>query len=142
MNTMQIMLVQDSFSKVLPMSETVAQQFYEDLFETAPEVKPYFANADMTAQGRKLMTMLSTVVNGLRDLDMILPAAEDLAVRHVEYGVQPDDYQKVGASLIRTLENGLGDALTPDVRDAWSTAYAALSGAMIDAAYNSREAAQ
>jgi len=135
MDDKTISLVQDSFAKVVPIKDAAAEIFYADLFETAPEVKPYFANTDMSEQGSKLMGTLAVVVNGLRDLDKILPVAADLAVRHVDYGVKAEDYGKVGASLIRTLEKGLGDAFTDDVREAWLGAYGALSGAMIDAAY-------
>ncbi|MEL6587197.1 MAG: globin family protein [Pseudomonadota bacterium] len=135
MNEQQITLVQDSFAKVVPIKDTAAELFYADLFETAPEVKPYFANSDMSQQGSKLMATLGVVVNGLRDLDKIVPVAKDLAVRHIDYGVKAEDYDKVGASLLRTLEKGLGDAFTPDVEEAWTTAYGTLSTVMKDAAY-------
>jgi len=135
MNDTQIQLVQESFAKVVPIKETAADLFYADLFETAPEVKPYFANADMKEQGAKLMSTLAVVVNGLRDLDKIVPVAEKLAIGHVAYGVQAEDYDKVGASLLRTLEKGLGDAFTADVKAAWTSAYATLASVMISAAY-------
>ena len=135
MNDNQITLIQDSFAKVVPIKETAAELFYEDLFETAPEVKPYFAKTDMKEQGAKLMAMLGVVVNGLRDLDTIVPAAQELAVRHVDYGVKAEDYDKVGASLLRTLEKGLGEAFTDDVKEAWTAAYGTLSTVMKDAAY-------
>lgn len=142
MESSQIKLVQDSFEKVVPIADTAAEIFYQDLFDTAPDVQPYFAQSDMADQGRKLMTTLGVVIRGLDRLDTVLPAATDLAQRHVGYGVKADDYAKVGASLLRTLEKGLGDAFTPDVKDAWSIAYGTLSGAMIDAAYGAEEAAE
>lgn len=135
MNDAQITLIQDSFAKVVPIKDTAAEIFYADLFETAPEVKPYFANADMSEQGSKLMATLGVVVNGLRDLDKVVPVAQQLAVKHVDYGVKAKDYDSVGASLLRTLEKGLGDAFTPDVKDAWTVAYGTLSTVMKDAAY-------
>ena len=141
MDRTQIELVQDSFSKVLPIAETAASLFYDDLFETAPEVKPHFTNSEMDEQGRKLMTTLGVVVRGLGNLDMVLPAARQLAVKHLDYGVEAEDYDKVGASLIRTLEKGLGEAFTPEVREAWLAAYAALSDVMIDAAYGQKASA-
>ena len=39
----------------------------------------------------------------------------------------------VGAALLWTLEQGLGLDFTPDVREAWVTAYGFLSSAMIAA---------
>ena len=135
MNDAQIQLVQDSFAKVVPIKDTAAELVYADLFETAPEVKPYFANSDMSEQGSKLMATLGVVVNGLHDLDKIVPVAQKLVVGHVAYGVKAEDYDKVGASLLRTLEKGLGEAHTTDVQEAWTTAYGTLSGVMKDAAY-------
>lgn len=134
MDTEMITLVQDSFAKVEPIAATAAEIFYADLFETTPEVKPFF-KGDMDEQGMKLMTTLGVVVKGLQDLEKVLPVAAELARRHVDYGVKPPHYDAVGASLLRTLEKGLGDAFTPDVKAAWETAYGALAGAMIDAAY-------
>jgi hemoglobin-like flavoprotein len=140
MNEDAITRVQDSFALVVPIKEAAAEIFYADLFETAPEVKPYFANTDMTEQGAKLMKTLGTVVAGLRYFDQIAPVAAQLAVKHVDYGVKREDYAKVGASLLRTLEKGLGDEFTPDVKAAWITAYGAVSSAMIDAAYTNAPA--
>jgi nitric oxide dioxygenase len=130
----QIDLVQSSFAKVVPIAETAAGLFYGRLFEIAPEVKPLFSG-DMKEQGRKLMTTLGVVVNNLKNPDVIVPAAKALAVKHVGYGVTAEHYAPVGAALIWTLEQGLGDDFTPETRDAWIAAYTLLSGVMIDEAY-------
>jgi hemoglobin-like flavoprotein len=94
----QVKLVQDSLAKVAPISDKAAALFYGRLFEIAPNVRALF-QGDMTAQGRKLMTTLAAVVNGLSNLESILPAASALAKRHVHYGVKADHYQPVGAAL-------------------------------------------
>lgn len=130
----QITMIQESFTKVAPISDAAAEIFYARLFEIAPEVKPYF-KGDMTEQGAKLMTTLGVVVNGLRDLDKIVPVAEKLAVKHVDYGVKAEDYSSVGAALVYTLEQGLGDDFTPDLKDSWVAAYTTLSSVMTQAAY-------
>ncbi len=137
----QVKLVQQSFAKVAPISETAAVLFYDRLFEIAPPVKAMFP-ADMTEQRRKLMTMLAAVVNGLGDLPSILPAASALAKRHVGYGAKAEHYPVVGAALLWTLEKGLGDGWTPDVAAAWTAAYGTLSGFMISEAYGRSEAAE
>jgi nitric oxide dioxygenase len=141
MTPTQVKLVQDSFAKVAPISEQAAALFYGRLFEIAPEVKPLF-KGDMTEQGRKLMGTLAVVVNGLGDLNAILPAASALAKRHVSYGVTPDHYAPVGAALLWTLERGLGPQWTPELAAAWAAAYATLSGFMIGEAYGQSAAAE
>jgi nitric oxide dioxygenase len=135
----QIRLVQDSFAKVTPISETAAVLFYDRLFEIAPSVKAMFPT-DMTEQRRKLMATLAVVVNGLSNLDSILPAASALAKRHVSYGAEPAHYPVVGSALLWTLEKGLGDAWTPEIAKAWTAAYGTLSGYMISEGYGAEAA--
>ena len=137
----RVKLVQQSFAKVAPISETAAVLFYDRLFEVAPAVKAMFP-ADMTEQRRKLMATLAVVVNGLGNLESVLPAASALAKRHVGYGAKPAHYPVVGGALLWTLEKGLGDGWTPEVADAWTAAYGTLSGFMISEAYGRPQAAE
>jgi hemoglobin-like flavoprotein len=137
----QVKLVQDSFSKVASISEQAAVIFYDRLFEIAPSVKAMFPS-DMTEQRKKLMATLAVVVNGLSNLQSILPAASALATRHVSYGAKPEHYPVVGGALLWTLEKGLGDAWTPEVAAAWTAAYGTLSGHMISEAYGKPQAAE
>jgi nitric oxide dioxygenase len=134
MESEQIELVQSSFAKVEPITAAAAQMFYARLFEIAPEVRALFKN-DMDDQGRKLMMTLSVVVNGLGRLDEIAPVARRLAIRHVDFGVEAKHYAPVGASLLWTLGQALGDGFTPEVEAAWTAAYTTLSGVMMAAAY-------
>jgi hemoglobin-like flavoprotein len=137
----QIKLVQESFAKVAPISETAAALFYNRLFEIAPQVKALFP-ADMTEQRKKLMATLAFVVTGLGNLESVLPAASALATRHVSYGAKREHYPVVGAALLWTLGEGLGDGWTPEVADAWTAAYGTLSGFMISEAYGRSQAAE
>ena len=130
----QVKLVQESFAKVAPISETASVLFYDRLFEVAPTVKAMFP-ADMTEQRKKLMATLAAVVNGLGKLESVLPAASALARRHVSYGAKAEHYPVVAGALLWTLEKGLGDGWTTEVADAWTEAYETLSGFMISEAY-------
>ena len=141
MTPQQVSLVQDTFAKVAPISDKAAILFYDRLFELAPQVKAMFP-ADLTEQRKKLMATLAVVVNGLANLQSILPAASALATRHVSYGARPEHYPVVGAALLWTLEKGLGEAWTPEVAEAWTAAYATLSGYMISEAYGRPQAAE
>lgn len=140
MTPADITLVQQSFSKVAPISEQAAALFYGRLFEIAPEVKPMF-KGDIKEQGKKLMGTLAVVVGGLTNLEAILPAASKLAKMHVTYGVKPEHYTPVGAALLWTLEKGLGEGWTPELAAAWTAAYTTLSGYMISEAYGAGVAA-
>jgi len=137
----QIEAIQESFVKVAPISEQAAAMFYGRLFEIAPSVKPLF-KGDMTEQGRKLMATLAVVVNGLTNLETILPAASALAKCHVGYGVKPIHYPIVGEALLWTLERGLGADWTPELATAWGDAYGVLSDYMVGEAYGYSVAAE
>lgn len=136
----QVKAIQDSFARVKPIADQAAALFYGRLFETAPALKPLF-RGDITEQGRKLMATLAAVVHGLDDLESVLPAARALAKRHVAYGVNAADYAPVGAALLWTLEQGLGEQWTPELAAAWGTAYKVLSDFMIAEAYGAAEGA-
>ena len=134
MQETQIALVQKSFAQVAPRAGEAAEMFYERLFEIAPGVRSLF-KGDMADQGGKLMTTLGVVVKGLRDLDKIVPVAQELAKQHVGYGVTAEHYQPVGEALLHTLKTALGDGFDAETEAAWQAAYQTLSGVMIDAAY-------
>jgi nitric oxide dioxygenase len=131
----QVKLIQTSFAKLVPIADTAAALFYKKLFELNPALQPLFTG-DMRVQGAKLMKMLAAVVSGLSNLDSLVPAVEDLGRRHVKYGVTEDMYDDVGAALIWTLEVGLTDAFTDDVKASWVLAFDTLKTTMCNAAYH------
>lgn len=133
-----ITLVQESFEKVKPIAPAAAEIFYSKLFELDPQLKPLFPTnkeGAMVEQGNKLMTMLAAAVAGLSNIEALIPVLEGLGKRHVEYKVEPSHYDTVGAALLGTLEAGLGDDFTPEVKDAWTSVYGTMSSVMIKASY-------
>ena len=129
----QVGLIKESWAQVLPISDKAAELFYEKLFELDPDIKPLF-KGDMEEQGKKLMKMINTAVNGLDRLDEIVPAVQQLGARHVAYGVKDEHYDTVGSALLWTLGAGLGDAFTEDTKEAWATVYGLLADTMKAAA--------
>jgi hemoglobin-like flavoprotein len=125
-------LVRTSFEKIVPIADTAAVLFYDELFRRDPRLRHLFKN-DMAEQRRKLMQMLAVAVAHLDSWDTIASAVRALGQRHRGYGVVPADYATVGAALITTLEGGLGDAFTPDVRAAWNACVTAIAGEMLEA---------
>jgi nitric oxide dioxygenase len=129
MTSMQIALVQASFSRIAPSAESVATTFYDRLFEIAPHLRSMFKN-DLKDQGRKLMQMLAMVVSGLDRFSQLAPAVEGLGERHGTYGVCNEDYAPVGEALLWTLKHSFGDEFTLELEEAWTNAYVALAGVM------------
>ena len=122
MNTHQVHLVQSSFELVKPIAGVAADLFYNRLFELDPSLRRMF-KADMSEQKIKLMGTLAFAVAGLSQTDRIVAAVRDLGRRHAGYGVQAHHYATVGAALLWTLEQGLGERFTPAVADAWAAAF-------------------
>jgi hemoglobin-like flavoprotein len=137
----QIALVQATWQQVTPIADTAARLFYGRLFELEPDLRSLFGRTDMEEQRRKLMQMLAVAVAALDRLETLRPALEALGRRHIDYGVGDRHYNLVGAALLWTLEQGLGDEYTGSVRDAWTAVYTTLSTIMQDAAAAGREAA-
>ena len=126
----QKQLVRSTWALVKPIQEDAARLFYGRLFEIDPSTKPLFASTDMAKQGKKLMQTIGVAVAGLERLDAILPAVEALGRRHVGYGVREEHYESVGAALLWTLEQGLGEEFTPEVEEAWAEMYWTLATVM------------
>ena len=115
------------------IAEQAAEMFYRRLFELDPSLSRLF-KGDMREQGRKLMSMIGAAVKGLDDLERLVPVVRKLGARHAGYGVKDRDYATVAQALLWTLEKGLGEAFTPDVREAWVAVYGVLADTMKRAA--------
>jgi len=134
MTPIDIDRIRTSWAAVEPIADSAAGLFYGRLFELDPAIERLFRRTDMPVQRKVLMQTLTVVVKSLDKLDQIVPAVQALGRRHAGYGVREEHYATVGAALLWTLERGLGDAFTPDVRDAWADAYGILASVMIEAA--------
>ena len=125
----QIDLVQQTFAEIKPIAPAAAELFYARLFMLDPALKPMFTG-DMAKQGQMLMSVIGTAVMGLRNLEGLAPIVRKLGARHVAYGVKTEHYATVCAALLWTLQVGLKEKFTPEVKDAWSAAYGLLSDVM------------
>lgn len=133
MDMRQIELVQNSFKLVTPIADKASELFYGRLFELDPQLRPLF-KSDLKEQGKKLMQLLAVAVNGLTDLERIVPAVQQLGKRHVHYGVVDAHYDTVAEALLWTLAQGLGEAFTEEVAQAWAAAYTLLANVMKEGA--------
>jgi hemoglobin-like flavoprotein len=129
MTPRQIDLVQDSFAQVKPIAQAAADLFYARLFLLDPSLRGMF-KGDLRKQGQMLMGMMGAAVSGLRNLETLSPVVRELGARHAGYGVQARHYDTVGSALLWTLDTGLKEQFTPEVREAWASAYQLLADVM------------
>jgi hemoglobin-like flavoprotein len=131
----QITLARNSWYKLKRMDTIVIGDiFYSKLFLAAPEVQPLFKSPRLE-QANKLTTTLSVVVSQLEQLDRLTNAIEQLAIRHVKYGVKPRHYNLVGTALLWSLEHLLKGDWNESLKEAWSACYDRLAQSMIRTAY-------
>ena len=127
-------LVQASFKKVEPISDQAAEIFYNKLFEFDPSLRRMF-KSDLSEQGKKLMATLKIAIKSLDDLNALVPVLQNLAAKHIDYGVSVEDYTTVGNSLIFGLKTGFGDEFTPELKEAWIEVYTTIANVMRSNAY-------
>ena len=129
MDHSQITLVRSSFALVQPIAAEAAALFYTNLFEADPSLRSLFRN-DMPHQGERLMAMIGSAVGLLERPEALLPVLRSLGARHVGYGIVESHYATVGQALLKTLGQGLGEAFTPQVRQAWTDCYGLIAQTM------------
>ena len=129
MTPQQIELVKKTWVMVVPIADTAAELFYGRLFELEPSYRAMFKH-DMTEQGKKLMKTINIAVEALDDVEPLIPTLKQMGADHVSYGVVDRDYNIVGAALLWTLEQGLGEAFTDEVKNAWAAVYEVLADTM------------
>lgn len=134
----QKQIVEQTFALVAGDADGVAQLFYTRLFEIDPALRPMFPQ-DMTDQRAKLMQTLTVAIRLINNPEGLVPALEALGKRHVHYGVESQHYQTVGAALLWTLDKGLGEVFTPEVREAWTAVYTFLATTAMGDLYTAAE---
>ena len=139
---LQVELLESSFELVKPRANDFVNSFYNHLFSDYPAAKPLFAHSNMSEQGNKLLASLVFVVENLKKPGALTEALKGLGARHVKYGALPEHYPLVGNTLLKTFEEYLGDAWTPQTKQAWVDAYGVITEVMLDGADYSSEDVQ
>src|SRR6266566_3738537 len=137
---LQIELLESSFQALAPCGEAFVTAFYERLFTRFPQTRAFFASTDMKEQRKKLLGALALVIQNLRKPEVLTSALKGLGHRHVSYGAGPEHYPIVGAILLETFADFLGERWTRADHDAWAEAYEAVSAIMLEGASESTPA--
>ena len=136
---LNIELLNSSFAKLAPNAPALAKKFYKNLFERHPEIKSLFRNASISAQQKKLVSALATVVSSLSNPDELKNTLEHLGKLHQGYGAKAEHYPVVSDVLLDTMEDLAGDIWTKNVSDAWENALSTISEIMVNSYNNSSE---
>jgi len=116
---------------VVTRSVEIAEEMYKIMFKKYPHVKELFKDQPKN-QYMVLAEALSLFSVNINKIDILAPALEVIACRHVQTNVKRGHYPIVGSSLLTAMENVLEDQATLEFIDAWTEAYKFLSKILIE----------
>jgi nitric oxide dioxygenase len=105
----------------------ITSRFYPSMFEAHPELLNIF-NRGNQANGEQRQALASAVVAYAvqlidPDAPSFRPVMQRIAHKHVSLGIRPEQYTIVGHHLMNAVAEVLGDAVTPEVAQAWDEVY-------------------
>ena len=133
LSTKQKRLVRDSFESLQAYGNSVVVLFYGRLFETAPETRALF-KIDIHEQARKLNETLRTTIDALDKFEEWVPVLAELGRKHVRFGVQPYQYEKLRSALLWAFGQALGLEFDRETRAAWDALLSMISAVMLEGA--------
>ncbi len=132
--SLDVSTLRESFALVVTRAPDLTSRFYDVFFERYPQVRPMFGRSPRRQQEEMLTKALVAVVDHLEDPSWLGHTLKALGAKHVAYGVTEEMYAWVGECLLVALADALGEDFTPAVAAAWTAAYGAIAGAMIEGA--------
>lgn len=127
-------VLRQSLELVASREPLITKRFYEILFHRYPQVQPLFSRNGQEKQQKMLQDAIVAVIDHVEDATWLKENLGAIGRKHVDYGVTTEMYGWVGISLLATLEEIAGDEWTPQVEKAWTDAYGAISGLMLEGA--------
>ena len=124
-----IRLLRQSFAEMAGHGELLAILFYENLFQTRPELRAMFPR-EMAGQRRKLLDTLAIVIEGLQNPAGAKDRLGALGDRHIGYGVKPEHYPVVCECLLAAMRRVSGVGWTGELETEWKRALALMSSIM------------
>ncbi|MBM3543019.1 MAG: hypothetical protein FJX44_00705 [Alphaproteobacteria bacterium] len=116
----QKQLVRDSFRRLEPARDLVAQLFFLKLFRIDPSLRKRF-EGPLEVQARKFAAGMKLMIISLGQEDGLVPTLKLLGARHRQLGLKPRYYRTMSQALIWTLEQSLEDEFRRETKEAWNT---------------------
>lgn len=130
---LNVPVLRASFGLVAERQPFFTPRFYEILFERYPQVRPMFSR-ERSAQAKMLQEAIVAVLDHAEDAAWLAPTLKGMGAKHKTYGVTDEMYPWVGECLLATLAEVGGAEWTEEVAQAWTEAYGAIAGLMIEGA--------
>lgn len=108
-------------------ADQITATFYPAMFAAHPELDNIFnaANQAIGEQPKALAASVVAFAVQLIDPDApdFTPVMQRIAHKHVSLGIRAGEYTIVGRHLMEAIHTVLGDAVTPDIAQAWDEVY-------------------
>lgn len=129
------LLVQQSFALLEPALEPLMDLFFARLFQMEPSLRNLFPN-DLSHHKRIFCRTLALIICEMEELAQLDTRVEELGKLYIALGLDAGAYDTLGAALVWTVEIGLGEAFTLEMRTAWSLFYGEMAKGIRVAASN------
>lgn len=130
----QAELVQRSFAELSGSENALVKATLVAMAGLNPGVSALLSAAGGDVEA-KVGDGLWHVIENLHVIDTIADYVAGVGEALSDQGVQDDHYAVFGQAMMMSLEEALGNAFRPEVRDAWDSSWMMLSGIMREAAF-------
>ena len=108
-------------------AEQITARFYPRMFTEHPELLRVFNQGNQATGEQSRALAASVVAYAVQLIDPAAPSfahvLERIAYKHISLGIRPEQYTIVGHHLLAAVGEVLGDAVTPEIADAWNEVY-------------------
>ncbi len=108
-------------------AEQITAKFYPRMFTEHPELLRVFNQGNQATGEQSRALAASVVAYAVQLIDPAAPSfahvLERIAYKHISLGIRPEQYTIVGHHLLAAVGEVLGDAVTPEIADAWNEVY-------------------
>jgi hemoglobin-like flavoprotein len=112
-------LIRESYRKIEPAIDLVAQAFFRKLSGLDSSLRAKFAGP-IDIQARKFTAAMKLTLITLSQEDELTPTLKLLGARHRHLGIRTRHYRMMAKALLWTLEQSLDRDFTRETRAAWS----------------------
>ena len=125
MNSNQKELIKATVPILRSSGEDLTNYFYARMFKHHPELRNMF-NMGNQANGRQKSALANAVLAYAENIDdpsVLIGVLKGIGTKHRSLNVQPEQYKIVGAHLIASIGEVVGEAATPEILEAWTVAF-------------------
>ena len=120
-------VVQATAAVVAEHADRITARFYPRMLSERPDLLRVFNQANQATGEQSRALAASVVAYAVQLIDPAAPSFDHvlrrIAHKHISLGIRPEQYTIVGQHLLAAVAEVLGDAVTPQVADAWAEVY-------------------